>query len=373
MPTRTTSSTGIDNPVVERLYRRIWPILVSTVFVGLGSAFFFRWGSLVRHTPSLWISPADLTDTYRASVALAHGHLSAIYQRDTAFITFPGILIALIPFGALSNVFHTTFVEIMKNHHLVTQTHYLVAHTTRIWPAGTVTPTTNHTDIYAIQPQWFVFLGPYSLILSCVALFAFDALAERLQVTRRRRVVLTLAEVVVLWPVVVSFGHPEDAVSVALAVYALIFALDGRFTGAGWLFGARGRGAAARRGDVPDPPRRRRPGTGPRTHRAGDCPCGRGHRRADRDGVPHHVPRPRGATDVPVRDQQSPDSVDLPRPQAGRHGRDHHGRGWATTRASPSSSQPAWDGGHGDGASDRRCSSGPRPWCCRCVPTPNRS
>jgi len=238
VPTRTTTSTGTDNPVIERLYRRMWPILVSVVYVGLGSAFFFRWGSLVRHTPSLWISPADLTDTYRASVALAHGHVSAIYQRDTAFITFPGFLVALVPLGALSNVFHTTFVEIMKNHHVVTQMHYLVTHTTRIWPAGTVSPTTNHTDIYAIQPQWFVFTGPYSLILSCAALFAFDALAERLQVTRSRRAVLTLAEIVVLWPVVVSFGHPEDAVSVALAVYALIFALDGRFTGAGWLFGA---------------------------------------------------------------------------------------------------------------------------------------
>ena len=33
-------------------------------------------------------------------------------------------------------------------------------------------------------------------------------------------------------------GIPRTAVAVALATYALIFALDGRFTGAGWLFGA---------------------------------------------------------------------------------------------------------------------------------------
>ena len=49
---------------------------------------------------------------------------------------------------------------------------------------------------------------------------------------------LTLAEAVVLWNVTVFWGHPEDAVAVALAGYALLFALDDRFTGAGWLFGA---------------------------------------------------------------------------------------------------------------------------------------
>jgi hypothetical protein len=34
-----------------------------------------------------------------------------------------------------------------------------------------------------------------------------------------------------------DLGHPEDAVAIALAVYALIFTLDTRFVGAGWLFG----------------------------------------------------------------------------------------------------------------------------------------
>jgi hypothetical protein len=36
----------------------------------------------------------------------------------------------------------------------------------------------------------------------------------------------------------VLWGHPEDALAVALAVYALVLALDGRWSGAGWLFGA---------------------------------------------------------------------------------------------------------------------------------------
>jgi hypothetical protein len=74
--------------------------------------------------------------------------------------------------------------------------------------------------------------------MSCVALFACDALAERLQISRTRRVVLVVAEAVILWNVTVLWGHPEDAVAVALAIYALIFATDERFIGAGWLFGA---------------------------------------------------------------------------------------------------------------------------------------
>ncbi len=49
---------------------------------------------------------------------------------------------------------------------------------------------------------------------------------------------LCVAEGVVLWPILVIWGHPEDALALALGVYALVLALDGRWTGAGWLFGA---------------------------------------------------------------------------------------------------------------------------------------
>ena len=76
------------------------------------------------------------------------------------------------------------------------------------------------------------------MAVSCSALFACDALAERLQVTRARRVVLGLTEAALLWPVIVLWGHPEDALAVALLVYSLWFALDERFGWAGWLFGA---------------------------------------------------------------------------------------------------------------------------------------
>jgi hypothetical protein len=234
VPNRANRSSDLEDRVFERLSRRIWPIAVSVAFVILGLAYFFRWGPVVRHTPSLWISPGDLWTTYRASSVLTHGHFGAIYAPELGFLAFPAILIALAPLGALNNVFSTTLVQIRNNGHLL-------AHPVSILASGTplllTDPQMSGAKQYVGHPQAFVFLAPYVLVLACISLFAFDALAERLQVSKSRRAVLSLAEAVVLWNVTVLWGHPEDAVAVALAVYALIFAMDERFIGAGWLFG----------------------------------------------------------------------------------------------------------------------------------------
>src|SRR5579872_6747306 len=84
--------------------------------------------------------------------------------------------------------------------------------------------------------SWFV-LGPYTTVLASVAFFAFDALAVRLGAGRRRRWLLAAVEVVVAWPVLALWGHPEDLLALGLAVYALLDARrrPGR---AGWLLGA---------------------------------------------------------------------------------------------------------------------------------------
>lgn len=239
-PVRNDSviSPSLDRWIVDRLRRRTGPIVVAVVYVVLGLLYVFRWGSVVRHTPSLWITPVDLSGIYRASSAFAHGHLDAIYHANSGFLSLPGFLVVLAPLGAFSSVFHTTFVELTKNHHLLTYPAFLVSHNPQILDSGTIFSGAHHANEYSIQPQWFAFVFPYVLVLSCSALFACDALAERLQVNRARRAVLSLAQAVVLWPVIVFWGHPEDALAVALAVYALWFALDQRFGWAGWLFGA---------------------------------------------------------------------------------------------------------------------------------------
>ena len=92
------------------------------------------------------------------------------------------------------------------------------------------------TQVYA-HPQAWLLLGPYVLVITTLPLFAFDALAERLGAQIRRRVMLACAQGVAVWQVSVFWGHPEDAVAIGLMAYSYLFALDGRWNGAAWLFG----------------------------------------------------------------------------------------------------------------------------------------
>lgn len=178
-------------PVIPHLRRRLWPILVSALFVILGVAYFFRWGPLVRHAPSLLVAPGDLWTTYFSSSAFTHGHFGAVY--GSGFLALPGFLVLLAPLAWLSN---------------------------------------------SPQSHVLALLGPYALLLGCVALFACDAVAEWLGVSAPRRILLSVVEGVLLWNVVVFWGHPEDAVAVALTLYAVMSAFEGRWARVGWLFGA---------------------------------------------------------------------------------------------------------------------------------------
>ena len=179
--------------------------------------------------------PYDLAYTYLATSQLAHGHLGAIYNAHVSYDEFPGIVIAMAPLGSLSNVFHTTLLQVVNGHSYVVS-HY-TAHYTYI-PFLTPGWFVVGGKLFVADPQWAMAVGIYSLLLSCLALFAFDALAEGLRISRGRRAVLSVVEAVLLWNVIVEWGHPEDAVAIALAMYALIFAFKRRFVGAGWLFGA---------------------------------------------------------------------------------------------------------------------------------------
>jgi len=188
---------------MARLRRRAWPLAVTVAFVLLGMAYTLWWAPVVRHQ-AYWLDPGDLWATYRGAHYVGWGDLGGVYGAGTALVTFPGILLALAPVAMLT---------------------------------GTLGLSESFPK-YLAHPQSWLVLGPYELLLSAVAIFACDAVAERLGVSRGRRVVLCIAEACVLWNVSVTWGHPEDAVAIGLALYALVLALDGRFTGAGWLFGA---------------------------------------------------------------------------------------------------------------------------------------
>lgn len=192
--------TGV---VRARLRRRAIPLATTAVFVITGMAFCLFWAPVVRHHP-YWIDPGDLWATYRGAHYVGWGDLGGVYGAGTGLVTFPGILLLLAPLAMLT---------------------------------GTLGLTESFPK-FLPHPQAWIVLGPYEMLLGAVALFACDALAERLGVGRGRRLVLCLAEAAVLWNVVVWWGHPEDAVAVGFAVYAVVLAFDGRWTGAGWLFGA---------------------------------------------------------------------------------------------------------------------------------------
>jgi len=160
------------------------------------------WAPVVRHHP-YWITPGDLWATYRSAHYIGWGYLGGVYSAGTALVTFPGILLLLAPVAMLSGALGLT----------------------EAFPR------------FVLHPTAWLLVGPFEILLSSVALFATDALAQRLGVDKVRRALLCTIQGMVLWNVSVFWGHPEDAVAVGLAIYSLLFALDGRWTGAGWLFG----------------------------------------------------------------------------------------------------------------------------------------
>ncbi len=208
-----------------RVGRRSWPFGISVAFIATGLLYCFAWASVVQNIPSCWLWPGDLFASYLAATEVVHGHLQNTYSYGLH--EFPGILVALAPFASLSGLLHTSFVQILTSspHHHVGPA--LIGNPVYLSPSG----------YYVVHPQWVVLVMPYALLLSCPVLFALDALAERFQISRQRRALLCVAEGVLMWNMVVVWGHPEDALAIAFATYALIFALDGRFVGAGWLFG----------------------------------------------------------------------------------------------------------------------------------------
>jgi hypothetical protein len=188
---------------MERVRRRSWPVAITAFSLVIGMAYCLLWGPMVSHAGS-WRIPGDIWGAFRSAQFIGWGDLGNVYGAGTGLVTFPGILLLFAPVALLTGAFGMT----------------------ESFPFNLPHPT-----------AWLV-LGPYEILISCSALFAFDALAERLGVGRGRRRFLCVAEGVVMWNISVVWGHPEDAVAMALAAYGLVLALEGRWSGTGWLFGA---------------------------------------------------------------------------------------------------------------------------------------
>ncbi len=152
-----------------------------------------------------WSLPDDLWGTLVAAQRLVHLNLGGLYIQPTGLVTFPGAAVILAPVVAVTDA------------------------------AGL---SLQHPGPHNHQPAVWLVAGPYMIAISAVALFAADALAERLRVPRWKRFFLIVASAVALWNVSVQWGHPEDAVSVGLLLFGILALSEARTARSAWLIGA---------------------------------------------------------------------------------------------------------------------------------------
>ncbi|HXW34270.1 MAG TPA: hypothetical protein VEJ87_06800 [Acidimicrobiales bacterium] len=208
LSTTPTATTTVAVPRSRRLgpqthfKRRIFPIVATAVTLIAGMSYTLLNNDAGRI--DFWTIPGDIWSTFRSAQYVGWGNYAGIYSVGNGLVTFPGIVLLLTPVAMLSGALGLG----------------------ESYPFSLPHPT-----------SWLI-LGPYEILFSSTALFACDSLAERIGVNKGRRFWLCAAEAVVLWNVDVVWGHPEDALALALAVYSLLAAMDGRWRRCGWLFGA---------------------------------------------------------------------------------------------------------------------------------------
>jgi hypothetical protein len=186
-----------------RVRRRLFPLLASAGLMALTMLTTTLGPGLLGHTQ--WALPLDYWGTMLAASRLAHLDIAGLYTQPTGLVSLPGTAVILLPLGVIINSAGLSLqIPGTANPHPL------------VWLAG----------------------GPYQVALSCAALFAADAAAEQLGISRGRRALLAAAEAVALWNVAGRWGHPEDAFAVGLTIYAMLALSQSRPNRAGWLAGA---------------------------------------------------------------------------------------------------------------------------------------
>jgi hypothetical protein len=161
------------------------------------------WNPLIHHSSS-WATGGDLWGIYRGAHYVGWGYLGGIYTPNNGIITFPGIAVLLSPIAMLTGKLHMTesYMPFMLPH-----------------------------------PSAALVLQPIELLLGSTVLYAADALAERVRVPSKRRVVLCLVIAVVAWPVVAVWGHAEDLLAMTSVLYAMVAMFNQKWAKCGWLLG----------------------------------------------------------------------------------------------------------------------------------------
>jgi hypothetical protein len=190
----------------DRLRLRMMPFVVTAVIVITGMLHSFYWLGFAYGGRSgrYWFVPNDIWGTYNVAMTISQGHYGNLYGASSGFLTTPGIALLLAPIARMGA--HFNLIEY-----------------------AFFTPSSHPT-------AWLV-LGPVEMVLGGFCLFGFDALAERMGVASRKRVLLCLCEGALLWPLTALWGHPEDGVAIGFAAYAIVAVFDGKWKKAAWLVG----------------------------------------------------------------------------------------------------------------------------------------
>ena len=183
-----TGAAGAAPGAAPWLARRVFPLLATVGLLLIGMSSTIWWGpAMIGKTA--WSLPLDFWGTLEAAHRLLHLHPGGLYTQPTGLITLPGAAVILLPLVAVTDV------------------------------AGLSLALQSAANP---QPAVWLLAGPYEIALSAVVLFAADAIAEHLGLALAPAGRARPAEAVALWSVSVRWGHPEDAVSVGLFLYAIL-------------------------------------------------------------------------------------------------------------------------------------------------------
>ena len=193
----------IQSSLVAHIHRRKWPYLMSFVLIASGVGYLLGWNPVIHHDSS-WATGGDLWGIYRAAHYVGWGDLAGVYAPGNGVVAFPGMAVLLAP------------VAMVTEHFNLTESYgpFMLAH-----------------------PSVALVLMPVELLVASTVIFAADALAETLEVAKRRRNWLCIVVATIAWPTTAIWGHAEDALAMTFALYGMVALVKGRWSRAGWLFG----------------------------------------------------------------------------------------------------------------------------------------